>query len=312
MLIISVILYFLSFFILWFGAGLIIKGVDELSKKISLSSFSVSFFVLGLLTSVPEFALGINSILLEDPEIFVGNLIGGGVTLLLLVIPFLSIINNGIKINHQLDEKNLIFSLLVVIAPVFFIADNLVTRTEGVFLIIIYLILVYFVEKKKGLFERITDELKNNKTHLFEDLIKILIGIIVVFLSSRFLVEKTVYFSSLLKIPLFLVSFLILPFGTNLPEISLAIRSIFAKKSEIAFGDYLGSAAANSFIFGFLTLLNGKRINVSRYSMITLILMLFSFFLFYLFSRSKNDISKDEARILLLTYLFFVLVEMFI
>lgn len=310
--IIFVVLYFLSFFVLWFGAGLIIKGVDELSKKINLSSFSVSFFVLGLLTSVPEFSLGINSILIGDPEIFVGNLIGGSVALLLLVIPFLAILGGGIKLCHQLDEKNLIFSLLVVIAPVFFIADNLVTRTEGVFLIMIYFILVYFIEKKKGLLEKVKDSFITNKTHIVEDIGKTLVGVVIVFLTSRYLVNQTVYFSQILKAPLFLVSFLILPFGTNLPEFSLAIKSIISKKKEIAFGDYLGSAAANSFLFGFLTLLNGKRVNVSRYSMITLILMLFSFFLFYIFSRSKNDISKEEGGILLLTYLLFILVEIFV
>jgi cation:H+ antiporter len=310
--IIKLLIYVFSFFVLWFGGGLIIKGVDEFSKKINLSSFSVSFFVLGILTSVPEFALGINSILIGDPEIFVGNLIGGSVTLLLLVIPTLAILGGGIKLYHQLDEKNLIFSLLVVITPVFFIADNLVTRTEGVFLMMIYFILVYFVEKKKGLLEKVKDTFSSDKTHVVEDILKILIGIVIVFLTSRFIVNQTVYFSQLLKIPLFLVSFLILPFGTNLPEFSLAARSIIAKKKEIAFGDYLGSAAANSFLFGFLTLLNGKRINVSRYSMITLILMLFSFLLFYFFSRSKNEISKEEGKILLLTYLLFVLVEVFI
>ncbi|MCX7881228.1 MAG: hypothetical protein N2482_01795 [Patescibacteria group bacterium] len=312
MLVFSIIFYLLSFFILWFGAGLIIKGTDDLAKKINLSSFSLSFFVLGMLTSIPEFSLGINSIIAKQPEIFVGNLIGGSATLLLLVIPILAFLNRGIKISHQLDEKNLIFSLVVVIAPVFFIADNLVTRTEGVFLMMIYLILVYFIEKKKGLLERIKDELKTEKTHIFEDCLKIFVGVAIVFFSSRFLVERTVYFSHLLKLPLFLISFLVLPFGTNLPEFSLAVRSVISKKNEIAFGDYLGSAAANSFLFGFLTLVNGKRVNVSRYSMITLILMIFSFFLFYLFSRSKNNISKDEAKILLLIYLLFVLVEMII
>ena len=305
-------LYFLSFFILWFGAGLIIKAVDQLSKKINLSSFSLSFFVLGLLTSVPELALGINAVIDGTPEIFVGNLIGGAVALLLLVIPSLAIFGNGIKITHQLDEKNLIFSLLVVVAPVFFIADNLVTRTEGVFLMLIYGILVYFIEKKKGLLEKVKDNLFSKETHFLEDLGKMILGVVIVFLTSRFIVNQTIVYSQGLKIPIFLVSVLLLSIGTNLPEFSLDIRSIISKKKEIAFGDYLGSASANTFLFGFLTLINGKRINISHYSKITLILVLFSLFLFYLFSRSKKEISKEEGKILLLTYLLFVLVEMMI
>lgn len=307
--IILVIFYFASFFILWFGAGLIIKGVDQLSRKLNLSSFSVSFFVLGLLTSTPEFSLGINAIIAKNPEIFVGNLIGGSVTLLLLVIPLLAIFGNGIKLCHQLDEKNLIFSLLVIITPIFFIADNLITRTEAAFLILIYGILVYFIEKKKGLLERVKDEIFSKETHLFEDLGKIFLGITIIFLTSRFIVVQTIKYANILKAPLFLVSLLVLSVGTNLPELSLAIRSILSRRKEIAFGDYLGSASANSFFFGILTFLNNQRINVSHYSKITLILVLFSFFLFFLFSKSKKEISKEEGIILLLTYLLFVLVE---
>lgn len=312
MLVISVIFYILAFFILGLGADFIVKGIDHLSKRINLSAFSLSFFVLGLLTSVPEFSLGINAVVSGEPEIFVGNLIGGSITLMLLVISVLAILGKGIKLYHKLDEKNLMLALLTIIAPVFFIADNLVTRTEAVFLMILYLILVYFVEKKKGLLEKITDQLTTEKRFFVYDLGGIFIGIIMIFFASRFIVDKTVYFSQLLNLPLFLVSLLILPLGTNLPEFSIAVRSILSKKKEIAFGDYLGSAAANTLFFGFLTLVHGQRINVSRYSMITLIMFLFSFFLFYLFSRSKDEISREEGIILFLTYLLFVLVEIFI
>lgn len=265
------------------------------------------FFVLGILTSVPEFSIGINSIINNTPDIFVGNLLGASLIIFIFIIPILAVFGGGIKLVHQLNENNLIFSLLVVAAPVFLIADNVLTRTEGVFLIIIYFILFYFIEKKHGLINIQKERKQFLNKHFLEDIIELLLAVAVLFLTSRYIVTETVYFSSALKISQFLISIIILSLGTNLPEISLAVKAITNGKNEVALGDYLGSAASNTLFFGLFTLLNGRRVNISIYSFRIMFLTLLGLGVFYLFSRSKNDISKKEGKILLLVYLLFVI-----
>ena len=308
MVFIHIFFYILAFFLLWYCSGIIVNSVGRLASKLKLSSFAVSFFVLGILTSIPEFSVGINSIIDKTPDIFVGNLLGASLVLFILVIPLLAVFGGGVKLIHQLNENNLIFSLLVVAAPIFLIADNVLTRTEGVFLILIYVILFYFIEKKNGLMA-IGQEKKisSNKKHFIEDSIEIILAAVIIFLASKFIVNETIYFASFLHVSEFIIGLLVLSIGTNLPELSLAIKSIFLGKKEVALGDYLGSAAANTLLFGLFTLLNGKRINVSVYSFRILILTLLGLGVFYLFSRSKNDISKREGKILLLIYLLFII-----
>ena len=75
-MILQLFFYIFSFLLIWFVAGLIVTSVDRLAHKLNLSSFAVSFFLLGILTSVPEISVGINSLIDKKPEIFVGNLIG--------------------------------------------------------------------------------------------------------------------------------------------------------------------------------------------------------------------------------------------
>jgi len=145
MMVIIVIAYFLSFFVIWQGAGLIIRAVNRISHRFDLSAFSVSFFVLGLLTSIPETFVGISSVVKRDPEIFVGNLLGGIIVIFLLIIPILAIVGNGIKLNHQMNTRNLLFTLIVVIAPFFLITDKKITLFEAVFLIALYAILIYLI-----------------------------------------------------------------------------------------------------------------------------------------------------------------------
>jgi len=311
MIIFQLLVYFLSFFIIWYCAGIIIKSVENFSHRLKVSSFSVSFFILGILTSIPELSVGINSIITDTPEIFVGNLLGASLVLFILVIPLLAVFGGGVRMVHQLTEQNMIFALLVIITPVFLIADNVLTRTEGVFLIGVYIILFYFIESNKGLLQAVKEKKTIINKHVFEDMAELILAAIIIFITSRYIVTQTVYFSNYFKFPSFLISLIFLSIGTNLPELSLAFRSILSGKKEVALGDYLGSAASNTLFFGIFTLFNGKRVNVTNYSLKTMFLMLLGLGLFYIFSRSKKDISRREGKILLLVYLLFIILEVF-
>lgn len=308
-LFLKTIIYIICFFILWHSSGKIVEIIEKIAKKIGFSSFAVSFFVLGILTSIPEFSVGINSLLKKTPDIFVGNLIGASFYLFTLIIPILAVFGGGVKMIHELNYKDMIFALLVVLSPIFLIADNVLTRTEGVFLILLYGLLFYFIEKKKSLHLSFRDLSVRRVGHFLEIFFELLVHLAIIFVSSNFIVNQTIEYGKLLEVPIFVVSVVILALGTNLPELSLAVRSIFMGKKEVALGDYLGSAAANSLIFGILALLNGARIHIENYSLKTLIINLFGLGVFYLFSQSKKEISKKEGQILLLIAFLFILTE---
>jgi cation:H+ antiporter len=302
MIFVHILLYVSAFLLLWYCSGIIIDSVGRLAGKLKLSSFAVSFFVLGILTSIPEFSVGLNSIINKTPDIFVGNLLGASLILFILVIPLLAVFGGGVKLIHSLNENNLIFSLLVVAAPIFLIADNVLTRTEGVFLILIYAILFYFIEKKNGLMAvGLEKKIFSSNKHFLEDS--------EVILAQLFFLEEFIGETIFASFSCFRFIIGIVLSITNLPELSLAIKSIMMGKKEVALGDYLGSAAANTLLFGLFTLLNGSRINISVYSFRILLFTLLGLGIFFFLSRSKNDISKREGKILLLIYLLFILFQ---
>lgn len=305
-MIFPLIFYLLSFLLIWFGAGLIVTACDRLAHRLGLSAFAVSFFVLGILTSTPEISVGINAVIDKRPEIFIGNLMGASLVLFLLVIPLLAVFGGGIKLVHQLERKNLALSLLVVAAPVFLIIDKKVNFFEALFLIVIYFYLFYAIEKKKGLLERLKDQVFNHRHSLFMESFRLVFGVMVVFFASKFIVDQTIYFSKIFQTSSFLISLLFLSVGTNLPELSLAVRSVVLKKKEVAFGDYVGSAAANTLIFGVLTIFNGGEVVVGNNFLTILLFTVLGLGLFFYFSRSKNDISRNEGLILLLIYFLFL------
>ncbi|HLC94001.1 MAG TPA: hypothetical protein VJH96_00320 [Patescibacteria group bacterium] len=301
--------FIFSFFLVWFSAGFIVSGIERFSKKLSISAFAISFIVLGLLTSIPELSIGINSVIDRNPSIFAGNLIGASFILFVLVIPVLAILAGRVSLAHELSGGKLVFSLLVVLTPLLLSIDGKLTREEGLLMMALYCGLVYMIEKKKRFLEKIHDDLLDGKPDGLVNIVKIIIGSLVIFGASRLLVEKTELFSELFSVSPFLISLLVLSVGTNIPEIAIAIRSVIKRNSAVAFGDYVGSAAANTFIFGLLVLVNGTFYLQAEKLFSTFVLFTAGISVFYLLARSRKSISRHEAFFILIFYVIFVIFE---
>ena len=312
MILLRAVVYFFMFFVLWLGSGLIISAVEKASKVLKISTFALSFFVLGLLTSIPEIAVGVTSVVENDPRIFVGNLLGGGIVIFLLIIPVLAVLGNGINLNHRMDKKGLLAAMIVSVAPALLVADKRVGMFEAVLMILLYISTLYIVQRKQSLVEKIetiqTSLKTDGRTHI-QNILKILVGLVIVFFGSEYIVKETLAFSEIIKVSPFLLSILVLSIGTNLPELFLAVRGIRKNKKDVAFGDYIGSASANTLIFGGLVFMNGGTVTLTNNFMQSLIFIIIALTCFYFFARSKSTISRKEGIVLVLIYICFVALE---
>lgn len=308
-ILLNALFYIGAFIAIWIGSGLIVSSMDHFSKKLKVSRFVVSFIILGILTSAPELGVGLSAVANNDPGIFVGNLIGGVPVLFLFVIPLLAIFGNGINLRHELNRRSIIVTLLVVITPALMVLNQHVGLTEGIILIMMYVMLVLYIQKSHGIFDKETTQALNMRAYSYKDMMKVLFGIGLLFVSSNIIVDQTLYFSTVLNMSPYLLSLLILSIGTNLPELSIAVRSVLSGKKDIAFGDYMGSAAANTFIFGILTVLTRGNVVTENNFTITFLFLLWGLVLFYIFSRTNNSISRKEGFMLVTIYLLFLLVE---
>lgn len=306
----NLLLYIGAFVFIWLGAGMIVSSVSKFSRKLKLSPFAFSFVFLGLLTSTPEFSVGLQAVADHNAQIFVGNLLGGIVVLFLVVIPLLAVFGNGVSLKNALDHRTLLATLAVIIAPAAFVLDKRVTTIEGGVLIALYLLLLFMIERKNGIFDGDNEKLQDIKAYSYKDLLKILIGIGIVFAASTAIVDKTVYFSQVFRISPFYISLIVIALGTDLPELSLAVRSVASGKKEIAMGDYIGAAAVSTFLFGLFTVLsNGEVLTINNF-MVTFLFIALALAIFYFHAAIKGNISRTSGLVLLGVYCVFVLVEL--
>lgn len=304
----NILWFIFSTVVIWQATTVVVKGMEQFSKNLRISSFAASFLLLGILTSITEISVGLNSVLEKTPEIFVGNLIGGSFVILVLIIPLLAIFNKGVVFQNHLDHKHLLAFLLLVVTPSFLILDGYVGTYDAYLLILLYLFFLYLFQEEQNVLETLEREHLTRKAVL-HNLAKILGGVILVYFASRILVDKTVFFAAVMGIPPFLLSMLILSLGTNLPEFVIAANSIFHRRSDIAFGDYVGSAAANPLLFGIFALMHGPFTVQSRGFDVILVIMFLGYALFFMLARSKNRLSRYEGIALIIVYVLFVLFQ---
>lgn len=304
-----ILLYVTGFIGIWIGAGVAITSVEKMAHKLRLSSFLVSFLVLGFFTSISEISVGINAVLSNDPGIFVGNLIGASIVLFLLVIPLLALVGHAITINKEVRGTNLILPLVVVAIPVLLSLDGTVSRIDAVIAVVLFVISALVIEQRRGFVKSVATLSQFKNLSVAQELLKIIVGSLIIYGSSWLVVNQTHYFSVLLGLSDFFISLMIIGIGTNLPEMSLIVRSLFMKSNQVAFGDYLGSASFNSFLYGILTLWHGKPIYLNNSYAVSLGFLIVGLVLFYIFAKSKHSISKLEALGLFSLYVAFFLVE---
>lgn len=298
-----------SFITIWYGAGLIVNSANKFAKKIKISSFAFSFLVLGLLTSTPEFAVGLTAVAENTPEIFIGNLIGGIPVLFLFVIPILAILGKGVSLNGKIDPKNLFLSFIVMLLPAFFVIDKVVTNWEAIIMIGAYFGLLYKIQRKNGMLDTEHSEVLNTKSYSIRDILKIIYGVGLVFVSSHYIVDGTQYLAEYLNVSTFIISLVLLSLGTNLPELSLAIRSVISGSKDVAFGDYVGSGAANTLLFGIFTIMTNGNVLTVNHFLPAFILISGGLCLFYFFARSKGILSQKEGVGLIAIYILFLILE---
>lgn len=305
---VHLIIFVASIAIIWFFAGVLIDAVTRISRQYCKSGFLTAFFLLGTLTSISELSVAANSLIGGVPSVSAGNLIGASLVILMLVIPLLVVAGKGMRLNNAVSKGTLGLILAAIVLPALLVVDGNSTWTEGILLLLAYGTVVFALYRRRVSIQACDPEEDSRVERIratFVDILRIAAGGVIIFTAAHFLVEQATFFAQVLSVPESLIGLLMLSIGTNVPEIVIALRSIFQGRSDIAFGDYLGSAAMNTLIFGVLALFSGSFLMEASEFIMTAAIFVPGAILLYIFAITKFTISRNEGIVLLLFYVGF-------
>lgn len=302
--------------VIWMLSGTLIDAIDRVAKRYQKPGFAVAFFILGILTSVSEMSVATNATLERVPQVSAGNLLGASTVIFLLIIPLLAVLGNGVQTMAFLPQSSMVLTLVVILLPSILSLDGYISALDGMLCLAVYVWLMLRVHGSSPLkrqaqevLDRTQRELTGANRATAIDTVKISIAAVLIFVCGNILVEESVYFAALLSVPVSFIGLLVLSIGTNLPELVIAIRCVLGKHKDIAFGDYLGSAAFNTPIFGVLPLFAGTFAIQSTEALLTCVFLGLGLALFFVFIRGNRTFTRAEGIVLLVLYGCFLVLQ---
>ncbi|MDP3741017.1 MAG: hypothetical protein Q8R08_01680 [bacterium] len=299
----------LLFLFLGLAAEVVVVNVQTLGYRLRIAPFSLGL-LLGVFTSFPETFIGINATLRGISTISLGNLMGGTLVLLALISGLAIVLGHTIRTTQLVPAKWRWIMGGYMILPLILISDGLLSVTDGVALVILYLLIVNgMIDHRANEHLEKAEDSSHKKISTKKALSFALIGLAGVIVISHFLVDLTMSLVERFSLPLFFTGLVGFSLGTNLPELSVAYTSWKHGIKRLALGNLMGSAFTNPFIVGVLAIMRPIETLTSLSFWIFAILLALVVFCHIWFGVTDHKFTTKEGIILLILYGLFLLIE---
>lgn len=310
MIVYNLILFLVFLAVLIKSADFAIKYSSRIAKILLFPEFIVSFFIVAIISTLPESTISIISALKGNPELGFGTLIGSNVADLTLVFGIVALFSlRGIKIESKILRNNL-FYLILLFFPLILGIDGKFSRIDGLILVLIGLLFFYKLYLDSKRFRKKFNH--TPKDSFFKSLIFLIISLAILITSAFFTVKFAVNFANDLHLPSVLIGITIIAIGTCLPELIFSIKAVKRNHDELALGDLLGTVITDAtIILGAVALISPFSYNITNIYVLGVSMFLAGIFVI-IFMKTDRLLNKTEGIILILLYILFLIVEFFV
>lgn len=307
----QIILLIVGFVILIKGADVFVDGAASLAQNFKLSKMLIGLTIVAFGTSAPEFAVSVKSIVSNNADMVLGNVIGSNILNILLIIGICALIKPVIVKNNTI-KKEIPIVILMSTLLFFLMKDNLfdssisniVTRNDGFIILLFFTVFIYYlisiVRNKK---DEDADSLA--KFNIPKSIIFTILGIVAIIVGSNLVVDSASTIVTILGVSQKMIALTIVAFGTSLPELVTSIVSIKKDEQEIMVGNIVGSNIFNiGIVLGLPVALFGG-IDAVGFNNIDLIMLLVSAVLLFMLSFKKHKIGKVGGILMLVLFIIY-------
>jgi len=225
------------------GAEFVVRGSVSLGKKLKISLFAIGVVVVAAGTSLPELANCVRAVIINHPDIALGDIIGSNIANIILIMGATTALCPIVNITtNQVNQSaiNVVIALGLIMMSLFMVQFNPVFGV--VTLILLALIMVYQVKIGSLNFSDVEEK---GKYSMFISGVLIVIGILLLVYGSKFFVNGAVNIATAYGIPESVIGVSLVAFGTSLPELVVGVLSAIRRKVDFALGNVLGSNIYN-------------------------------------------------------------------
>lgn len=309
-MLISLFLLIIGFVILIKGADIFVDGASGIATNFKVSKMLIGLTIVSFGTSAPEFAVSVKSLISHNGDIVLGNVIGSNIINILLILGVSALIHS-LNVKNATVKKELPITLLVTTLFAVLLSDSLFdknvvntfTRSDGIVLVLFFLVFVYYLIKMSR--NKVEDDNEIKDIPLIRAILYTIIGIVGIVFGSNFVVESATNIAQILGVSARMISLTIIALGTSLPELVTSAAATKKGEYDIAIGNVVGSNIFNiGIVIGIPVSIFGGIGKIS-FSYIDLIVMIVAAVLLFMFAFKDYKITRKEGIIFLLLFVIY-------
>ncbi len=282
-----------------------IKSLTAIGKNLKIGHFLISFFLVGLVSALPEGFVSIISAFQQVPNLGFGALIGSAIADLTLVTGIVALVAVKTKVTKGFTYEIWLFALISLMLALGF--DGTLSRIDGAILIGGCTLFFFSILQQNHIVDKLVH---SNKKHLYKNIALFIVSATLVFFSADYVVDSAMLVAADFEFPLVVIGLIFIPLATTLPEAVFAISAARKKLADVAIGELFGVIIIDStLLIGLIAAINPIAIASAELTRIA-IFALTSVALGTYFIRSDRHLTWKEGIVLVFFYILFVITEL--
>ena len=252
---VHILLLILGLVLLTVGGEFLIRGASRLAVAVGISPLVIGLTVVAYGTSMPELAVSAVAGLRGASDIAVANVVGSNIFNVLFILGACALIL-PLTVSVQLVRRDVPLMIGATVVVTLMALDGHLMRIEGLLLVLSAVAYtVYSIWASRREHEAVYDEYAAEATapagarsrgaQVAGQVGLILLGLVLLVLGSRWLVDGAVSIARALGISEAVIGLTIIAAGTSLPEVATSIMATIRGQRDIAIGNVVGSNIFN-------------------------------------------------------------------
>ena len=303
-----------GFALLVWGADRFVIGASATARNLGVPPLIIGLTIVGFATSAPEMLVSGMAAWNGSPGMGVGNAVGSNITNIALVLGITALVK-PLSVHSGVLQRE--FPILFLATLFALIIDGVLSFWDGILMLGGLVLIVYWIvmvaldaRKRDPLSVEFAAEIPSDMPG-WKAAALLLLGIVVLLVSSRILVWGAVEIAHAFGISDLVIGLTIIAIGTSLPELAASVMSALKNEHDIAIGNVIGSNMFNILgVMGLPGIIQTYRIDpalLSRDLPVMIGLTIALFVMAYGF-RGNGRLNRYEGGALLLVYGGYILV----
>lgn len=306
-------IFFASFLAISLASKSCVNSLSKVAKSLGWKEFVVAFLTIAFGSSLPNLLVGIFSAFRKIPQLSFGDVIGGNIVNLTLVVALSTFFSKaGLSAPSRTVQGSAKFTLFIAILPLILGIDGVLGWNDGIVLLFFFFLYLYWLFAKKERFMKIYDSETPKSNDFLSNFGIFVFSIIPLTLGARGIISASIFFAKNFNISLEKIGILIVGLGNAFPEMFFSIEAARKNQDWLVLGDLMGSVIITAtLVIGIVSLISPIYIENVPVTLISRF-FLFGAALFFVISlKTQHKITKKEGLFLLSLYIAFLIFQIF-